>query len=144
MNPKKVFDLVKKNFENLTFSIEDYESNFIEFNAEFTAEDYFDDSVYARFTVYENGNSRAIFTFDSLEPTPTALQKINDFNENSVWFKAYITKRGETNFLELQFINLGFDGNTEEDAANAIGFALNELLDDYTLEDLKPLTELSN
>ena len=143
MRPRKVYDLVRRNFDQLTFELKKDEMEKVEFTADITAEKYFDDSVYIDIVVYKSGTYHVFFTFDSLEPTLRALEACNNFNKASAFYSAYIVKRGDTNFLELHYSGVGFDGVTEDDVADNINFGLNELLSDDTMEFLRPLTEMT-
>lgn len=143
MRPRKVYDLVRRRFSNLTFELKTDEAEKVEFTADITAEAYFDDSVYIDIIAYRSGTYHVFFTFDSIQPTFDALVACNNFNQASAFFSAYIVKRGETFFLELHYSGAGFDGTLEDDMAENISFGLNELLSDATLKYLKPLTEMT-
>ena len=143
MRPRKVYDLVRRHFDHLSFELKKDEMDQVEFTAEITAEKYFDDGVYIDIVAYKSGTYHVFFTFDSLEPTFDALTACNNFNKASAFFSSYVCKRGNTNFLELHYSGVGFDGVTEEEVADNIIFGLNELLSDDTLEYLQPLTRLT-
>lgn len=143
MRPRKVYDLVRRHFDHLTFELKKDEMSQVEFTAEITAEKYFDDNVYIDIVVYRSGTYHVFFTFDSLEPTMDALTACNNFNKANAFFSAYVCKRGNTNFLELHYSGVGSENMTEEEMADSVIFGLNELLSDDTLEYLQPLTRMT-
>ena len=67
---------------------------------------------------------------------------INDFNENQSWAKAYIMESSSgKHYLKIHYAFL--NSSDEQDASDSISYALDDLVSDETLQDLKPLTDLT-
>lgn len=95
-----------------------------------------DDDIYADFNFYPNGVCQYLFTFDKLAKTPKTLDLVNTFNEEALWFKAFIDDK----FLRLSHIMLNM---TEDMVAVYTDRVLDNLTDDDLKEYLLPLTRLT-
>ena len=78
-------------------------------------------------------------TFDVIERSYDNLYLINTFNENSPWFKAYITNLNDKDYLELHYTAIGLEN--ENEVLNACGFLLNDLLSENNLKYLNPILQ---
>ena len=67
---------------------------------------------------------------------------INEFNENQSWAKAYIMESSNgRNYLKIHYAFLS--AKNEKDVCECIGYALDDLVSEETLLNLKPLTDLT-
>ena len=87
--------------------------------------------------VYKAGTIHLFLTFDVIESTYDNLYLINAFNDNNPWFRAYITNIKNRDYLELHYTAIGLE--SENAVIESFGFLLNELLNENTLEYLKPI-----
>ena len=140
---RRVFELVDAEFSGVTFEVnrEQSEDGMLVFTADISAEKYFDDGIYARCTCYASGVYRVQLVFDSIGRDLTSLQMVNDFNENLAWFKAFVSHRGQKDFLELEYF--GRDADTPEKMAASITKMLIQPLEEDTLKYLIPLTKIT-
>ena len=141
MNPKTVYDLVCKEFNQLEFTIKEQKDDSIRFTADVTLAKYYKDGIFIATTVYSSGTIHMFFTFDHLDENLNSLHLINEFNDNSSWFTAYITQKGDKKYLELHYGACGPDNEAE--AADNYGFILRQLMNDTTVKYLTPLTKLT-
>ena len=109
-------------------------------HSQITAKDYFENSIYFKMVVFASGTIHLFFTFDEMERTYDNLYLINAFNEQSPWFRAYISNINDKDYLELHYAAVAL--NSEEQVISSFGYLLNSLLDEETLKYLKPI--LSN
>lgn len=140
MDLNRFYELFTEGWSHIEFEISEQEDEYIAFSCELNAEDYFENSIYVRVRAYDTGSLHVFLTFDEINATERAKNLINDFNENNPWFNAYITS-GENQFLELHFSNICADD--EEHCADVLNFALGQLLEENTLQYLKPLLGLT-
>ena len=97
----------------------------------------FDDDIYCQFRFYEDGLVSYCFTFDKLEESADVLQKINNFNKNVVFFKAYL----EDGFLRIDHVCYEMNEKTLEEYTKGI---FRQMIAEKTKEYLRPLTALTH
>lgn len=95
-----------------------------------------DDDIFANFHFYPSGACEYLFTFDKLSKNAQTLDLANTFNEESIWFKAYI----DDEYLRLSHIVFHM---TEDKVAEYTDRILTNLADDDLKEWLLPLTDLT-
>ena len=76
-------------------------------------------------------------TFDEIERTYDNLYLINNFNSEHPWFKAYIANINDKDFLELHYSSLAL--KDEPAVLDTVGYLLNHLLNEESLNLLKPI-----
>ena len=142
MNIYKVYTLLTDEWPNINFEIEDESDERLVLTAETSAKNLFDDEILIRVVIYSSGTNHVFFVLDQLEPSLKAYQLINDFNENQSWAKAYIMESSSgKHYLKIHYAFL--NSSDEQDASDSISYALDDLVSDETLQDLKPLTDLT-
>ena len=137
MNLTNLKEQLLKFGEKIGLQVHEEKADQITFHTQITAKDYFINSVYCRFVAYQSGTIHLFLTFDVIESTYDNLYLINAFNENNPWFRAYITNIKDRDYLELHYAAIGL--NHENEAIDAFGFLLNELLNEPVLKYLKPI-----
>lgn len=141
MNLKKVIKALNKLFNRwgIDFDINTKRLNNgrekVEATSSLTLKGY-DDNIYARFSFYETGVAEYLFTFDQLVKNSETLNLVNTFNEESLWFKAFIDDK----YLQITHTVLNMEDDQVADYTNSI---LEEMADDGMKEYLTPLTMLT-
>lgn len=130
---EKLLSLGKK----LGLQVQEENKDSIILHTAIVAPDYFTDTVYCRFLVYESGTVHLFLTFTEVEKTTDRLFLINNFNEISPWFKAYITNINNKDFFELHYSAYGLEHDDE--AVNTFGFLLNVLLQETAVNHVKAI-----
>lgn len=141
MNLKNAYNLIVKEFNQLDFTIKEETADKIRFTADVTLKKYYKDGIFIACTLYSSGTMHMFFTFDHIDENLNTLHLINEFNDNSSWFCAYITKKGDKKYLELHYSACGPDDDAE--AADNYGFILRQLMSDTTVKYLTPLSKLT-
>ena len=136
MNFKKLYQLVCKEWSNLTFEVDKETSSSISFNAELSIDGYDDDIL---LNVTADDDLLISFTFDSIEPTLANFELINDYNANANTFKAYIMKGKSDNYFALEYYYEVFGKASEKEFAEVISAALLALVADSTKQELAPI-----
>ncbi len=138
---QNVYDIIDRQLDNFHFEVKDFD-NYITLNSTVSFNQY-KGNVYIEITCYEEGTTYLICTFDQIDPDDKVFQLLNEFNNKSAWFKAYINHTEENlNYLSLQSCNIG--SQTTEDLANVTIFYVGQLVSDDTIKLLKPLTEMTH
>ena len=106
-------------------------------HASLSAKDYFKNTVYFRVVVFASGTLHVFFTFNEIESTYDNLYLINAFNAENPWFKAYIANINDKDYLELHYTAVALE--QENEVIDSVGFLLNELLKENTLNYLNPI-----
>ena len=119
--------------------VEEETKESVTLHCQFTAKDYFDDSIYFKAVIFSSGTLHMFFTFNEIEKTYDNLFLINAFNSESPWFKAYITNINDIDYLELHYSVMGLSDDNE--IINNFGYMLNALISEETLKYLNPLLE---
>ena len=142
MNLKKVVKELEKVFKvwGISFGVgikpTDSGGVKVEASANLTLKGH-DDEIYAYFTFYPNGVSEYSFTFDKLEKNEETLGLVNKFNEEVLWFNAYI----DDEYLQLSHLTLGISEKTVAAYTHAV---LDNLANDEDVaKHLTPLTKLT-
>ena len=130
---EKLLDLGKK----VGLQVQEETKDFVALHSQLTAKDYFDNSIYFKMVVFASGTLHLFFTFDEIERTYDNLYLINAFNEQSPWFRAYISNINDKDFLELHYSAVAQE--SEEQIINTFGYLMNNILDEETLKYLRPL-----
>ena len=97
----------------------------------------FDDDIFCQFRFYEDGLVSYCFTFDKLEESEDVLQKINSFNKNVSFFKAYI----EDGFLRIDHVCYEMSDKILEEYTKGI---FRQMIAENTKAYLHVLTELTH
>lgn len=141
MDFRNVHKLVQKEFDNFEFKVKSQDDDRLELNANITASNYFDDDILVKVVVYKGGTTHVFLTFDKLDESLETLRMINAFNDNTSFFKAYISEKDGGNYLELHATTL--DARKDKDVASTVSFLITNILSDSVLKYLQPLTELT-
>ena len=102
----------------------------------------YDDGIYIDATLYDSGNLCMTFVFDQIEPTMKIYDLINSFNDNVGYLKAYISQRGQKEFLAIDYYVR--ENPSELDAAEEFGYALLKVVDDSVAKYLSPITSYTH
>ena len=130
---EKLLDLGK----NIGLQVQEETSNSLTLHANIVAKDYFENSIYLNMTIYEGGSMHIFFTFDETERTYDNLYLINNFNAKHPWFKGYISNINDKDYFEIHYASL--DEKDEEAVIESVGYLLNNILKEDTLDILKPI-----
>lgn len=139
MNLNKVKEEMLKDGAKIGLKVEEESAEKLVLHAEITAKAYFKDSIYLRVVVFESGTLHVFLTFEELEKTYENLYLINSFNADNPWFRAYIGNINGKDFLELHYTSFSIE--SEEQVSDAVGYLLNQLLEQSALQYLKPMLE---
>ncbi len=139
MNLNKVKEEMLKDGAKIGLKVEEETAEKLVLHAEITAKAYFKDSIYLRVVVFESGTLHVFLTFEELEKTYENLYLINSFNAENPWFRAYIGNINGKDFLELHYTSFSIE--SEEQVSDAVGYLLNQLLEQSALQYLKPMLE---
>ena len=139
MNLNKVKEEMLKDGAKIGLKVEEETAEKLVLHAEITAKAYFKDSIYLRVVVFESGTLHVFLTFEELEKTYENLYLINSFNADNPWFRAYIGNINGKDFLELHYTSFSIE--SEEQVIDAVGYLLNQLLEQSALQYLKPMLE---
>ena len=135
MNLNKVFTLIQKEYKQLTFKLKSCDKDRLEFTGDIVAEKYFDDSVWLKCVCYNSGCIHVFLVFDKLDANTENYRLINEFNCNSSFLRSYINGNG---YFEIHYSAI--DLHKEKIIADSFVFALGQLLNETTLQYLKPIT----
>ena len=130
---EKLLEMGKK----IGLQVQDETKDSLTLHSQITAKDYFENSIYFKMTIFASGTLHIFFTFDEIERTYDNLYLINNFNEQSPWFRAYISNINDKDYLELHYSTVALE--SEAQVINSFGYLLNSLLDEETLKYLKPI-----
>lgn len=123
--------------KSIGLQVQEEDAQSITLHSQITAKQYFDNSVYFRLVVFSSGTLHLFLTFDEIERSYDNLYLINNFNAENPWFRAYITNINDKDFLELHYTSISLSG--EKEVLDTVGYLLNELLKENTLQYLKPI-----
>ncbi len=140
MNFRKIYKMLCEHYDTIEFAIVGETKEQMMINAFFTLPEYFDDQLELRLVI--NDNFAVQWVFDKMDPTLENYQKINDFNKNSIFYKAYLVEEEDgthTNYLLLDCANLGY--HNEKEMFAGIVHYIELLLDSSTLPFLQALTK---
>ena len=121
----------------INLQVEEETKDYLTVHCEITAEKYFEGSIYFRTTVFASGTLHVFYTFNQRERTYDNLYLLNNFNAEHPWFKAYIANINGKDYLELHFSALSL--KDEDEVVDTIGFLMNDLLEEDTLNLIKPI-----
>ena len=102
----------------------------------------YDDGIYIDATLYENGNLCMTFVFDQIEPTIKVYDLINSFNDHVGYLKAYISQRGQKEYLAIDYYVR--ENSSELDAVEEFSYALLKVVDDSVIKYLAPITNYTH
>lgn len=139
MNLTKLKEQLLEMGEKIGLQVEEETAESLTLHSQITAKEYFDNSIYFRIVTFSSGTMHLFLTFDVIERSYDNLYLINTFNENSPWFKAYITNLNDKDYLELHYTAIGLEN--ENEVLNACGFLLNDLLSENNLKYLNPILQ---
>lgn len=117
--------------------VDEETSGGISLHTDIVAKEYFENSIYLRIVIYSSGTLHMFFTFNEIERTYDNFYLINNFNDESPWFKAYIANVNDKDFLELHYSAMGL--LEEKEILTSISYMLNSLLEEETLKYLNPI-----
>ena len=139
MNLTKLKEQLLEMGKKIALQVEEETSESITLHSQITAQEYFDNSIYFRLVIFSSGTMHMFLTFDTIERSYDNLYLINTYNENSPWFKAYITNLNDKDYLELHYTAIGLQN--EKEVIESCGFLLNDLLSENNLKYLNPILE---
>jgi hypothetical protein len=141
LNMKKALAFVEKdldkNWSNITFSYSQEDKESIKVTADVTLNG-FDDGIMLIINGHTDGATAFRAVFDKLEATPQSLQLLNKFNDENIYFKAYIRDDG---YLELVHFCITYDESAYKESASEFLWRVLKL-DEY--ESMKQLSALTN
>ena len=97
----------------------------------------FDDSIAVVINGYKGGGAQFRAVFDKLDKNSQTLALIHDFNQDNIFFKAYIRNDG---YLELYNFIVCFDEGIYKDYPSEFMYRLCNLADNAILKQLVALT----
>lgn len=138
MNLKKTVKVLNRVFKEwgLEFEVELEPGNKRVRATDSLSIDGFDDDIFADFRFYESGACEYLFTFDKLWKEESTLALVNDYNANSVWFKAYLDEE----YLRITHTVCNLTDDALEQYTNRI---LAYMVEEDNKKILYPLTELT-
>ena len=98
----------------------------------------FDDDVRVAINVYPNGGFLLDYIFDQFDLNVDTCEFINQYNQNVLFFKAFVNEGG---FLEIAATNM--ESDNEDSVIHKVAFLMNSIVSDDNLEYLRPLTEIT-
>ena len=137
MNLTKLKEQLLETGKSIGLQVQEENAQSISLHAQIVAKDYFENSIYCNLTIFESGTFHMFLTFDEIEKTYDNLFLINHFNAEHPWFKAYISNINDKDFLELHYATLKL--NDEKEVIDAVGYLMNNILKEETLNILKPI-----
>ena len=96
-----------------------------------------DDDIYVEISAYTGGGCTMRAVFDKIDKTTSALSLLNDFNEDSFYFKAYIRDDG---YLTVKHAFIVLDESSYKDCASEFLGRVAGLADNEILQKLTRLT----
>ena len=139
VNLNALFVGVKEKMSGINFE-QKVNDDKITITASVTTKSY-DDGIFIKVIAYESGTLHCFAVFDQLRRSSTVYELLDDFNASSSWFSAYISKINEKEFLELHYAVIKC-ADTQNAVYNVERF-FDYLIDEDTVKQLKPLTELT-
>ena len=139
MNINNVKEQLLKMGQKIGLQVEEENAQSVTLHTELNAKEYFKNSIYFKVVIFSSGTVHMFLTFDEIESTYDKLYLINAFNSENPWFKAYITKINNKDYLELHYSAIALEKDNE--VIDTFGYLLNELLNEQTLKYLKPILE---
>ena len=137
MNINKLKTQLLEMGQKIGLQLHEEDANSITLHAQITAEEYFKDSIYLRLVVFSSGTIHMFLTFNKVTRTYEQLYRINEFNSESAWFKGYIANINGKDFFELHYSAVALQN--EQEVIDTFGFLLNDLLNEKTLQYLRPI-----
>ena len=137
MNLTSLKEQLLKMCQSIGLQVQEETAEYITLHSQITAKEYFDNSIYCHITVFASGTFHMFLTFDEIERTYDNLYLINNFNSEHPWFKAYIANINNKDFLELHYSCLAL--KDEPEVLDTVGYLLNHLLNEESLNLLKPI-----
>ena len=137
MNLTSLKEQLLKMGQSIGLQVQEETKDYITLHSQITAEEYFKNSIYCRMTIFSSGTFHMFLTFDEIERTYDNLYLINNFNSEHPWFKAYIANINDKDFLELHYSCLAL--KDEPEVLDTVGYLLNHLLNEESLNLLKPI-----
>lgn len=137
MNLTKLKERLLEKGKKIGLMVEEENKDSITLHSQITASQYFDNSIYFRIVVFASGTMHLFLTFDEMEKTYDNLFLINKYNENSPWFKGYITNLNGKDFFEIHFSAIDMDN--EEQIVDMCGYLLTDVLGEESLKYLSPI-----
>ena len=118
---------------SISFQCDRQEDHFIIYANEVTLNNH-DDDIRIEIAVNDGGGATFYAVFDKLDETPTTLRLLNEFNEDTLFFSAYIGSKG---YLTLRHFTIWNDPKELKAFANEAlsrlgGMADNEILQRIT------------
>lgn len=123
--------------ERIGLKVQEETAEKLVIHAQLTAKGYFENTIYLRIVVFSSGTLHMFLTFNEIEKTYDNLFLINAFNSENPWFRAYIANINDKDYLELHYASFALE--SEDETSATVGYLLNELLSENTLEYLNPI-----
>lgn len=130
--------LLENRYENVTFETI-YEDNLVLLTADLEVQEYFDD-VLLKVKLAQSGYCSISFIFDEIKDTLEVYNLMNYFNVNSL-YKGYILEIDFRNYFTVEMDTILI--NSVDEALEFVDTYLSEILSEYTLELLLPITKLT-
>ncbi len=135
MNLERIYERIHDAWSNIKFNVFPTKDGLLRFEASAALEGVGDDILIA--TIIGDRVLAIDFIFDYINATEEAYQKINQFNELNLFYKAYIRHDG---FLVINYHAPVID---EEQAAQEFNYALLGLAEESMKKSLLPITKLT-
>ena len=142
MNLKKLYQLVCKEWSNLTFEIDKETRSEISFSAELSVDGY-DDDISFIVDATDEGDLTITCLFDKLQPTLANYELVNEFNSMTNFYKAYIMKGNNGAFFSLEYNFIAFIKQSEKELLELVSAGLRSLTMDSTKKYLQPIAQLT-
>ena len=139
MNINNVKEQLLKMGQKIGLQVEEETAQSVTLHTELNAKEYFKNSIYFKVVIFSSGTVHMFLTFDEIESTYDKLYLINAFNSENPWFKAYIANINDKDYLELHYSAIALENDNQ--VIDTFGYLLNELLNEQTLNYLKPILE---
>ena len=141
LNMKKALKLIQKdlekNWKSITFSYEQTGKDEIKVNADVNL-NAFDDDITLVIKGTAGGGFWCRAVFDKIDKTPEVLDLVNSFNDDEIFFKAYVRDDG---YLELTNFFICYDEKVYGEYASEFLIRLADLDENQYMKQLSALTK---
>ncbi len=141
MDFNKVLKILGKEITSIDFEVTEQTKDKLKMKATVTASKYFDDSILLQILVFNSGTVHVNFVFDAINRTLSNYELINDFNDNSPFLHGYISAKEGGDYFEVH--GYDYSSSNEKEVVEAISFFLGQLLKDYNLKYLQPISRVT-
>ena len=134
----EIYDFLT-NEVNLTVEVKEDVDDRTVLSASITVNALGDEDILLMVTVLDNLEAFVTFTFDSLYKDEEALNLVNDVNNAQAVFRAFINDDGY-----VKLTHYVYNAGSPRDFREVVSFCLEKFVEDYILELLEPICELTD